>query len=478
MSASKVGDLVFRTKRSLPLSLHHLAISVHVIDFVLIVLTSIASGCAYRFATSSVAGEIDQFSATGAVVASLVIAISVFSGTSHPEELLKPAKQLRRLLFAWLLALSIVLGLAFTWKVSSDVSRGAFLTFFVAGFPVMVGNRLLWHRLLQVALARERLKARRVAVLYPAGEDLAEMAKQFDTLARYGYRALWKFAIPDRSVDGVGDLVSTLPKYLRGTDVDEVVVLGDWANVPDLLDLERLAFLPVPVRFLPVGAARLLLERPSERLGGSVLVEIQRGSLSGAERAAKAAFDRLAASAALLVLAPLVAICAALIAWEDGGPVFFRQVRRGYNGRPFQIWKFRSMAVVAKDAGFVPQAVLGDKRVTRIGRWLRRTSIDEIPQLINVLRGEMSLVGPRPHALSHDDHFDALIENYFRRQHVRPGLTGWAQISGARGETQTIEDMKRRVELDIWYVQNWSFGRDLWIILLTLWHVFATDEAY
>lgn len=478
MTAAKVGNPVYQTQRSLPLSFRHVAFSVHISDFALIVVTSVVSGCLYRLGTSGVAGEPGQFATTGGLVASLIVGIGIVSGMSDADEMLNAAKQIRHVTLAWLFALFIVLGLAFTWKVSADVSRGAFLTFFVSGLPAMVGSRVLWQRLLAEALARERLKARRIAVLYPARADPDELERLLGSLAKFGHRTLWRFAVPDRLASaGAEKIVGNLPQCLRGTDVEEIVIIGDWADVPNFSDLERLACLPVQVRFLPIGAARVLLERPSERLGGSVLVDLQRGTLSGAEHAVKAVFDRVAASMGLLILAPVLAVCALLIIHEGGRPIFFRQTRRGYNGRPFQILKFRSMIAVP-DAAFVLQAVAGDRRVTRVGRWLRRTSLDEIPQLINVLRGEMSLVGPRPHALSHDDHYEALIEDYFRRQHVRPGLTGWAQIMGSRGETPTIDHMRRRVELDLWYVRNWSFQRDLWIIFCTIWHVFATDKAY
>lgn len=478
MTVAKVGGLVFQARRSLPLSLRNVAFSVHVSDLLLIVLASVVSGCTYRSATGGVLGEVDQFATTGALVAVLIGGINIASGMNRPEELLKLAKQTRHISLAWLFTLFVVLGLAFTWKVSADVSRGAFLTFLVVGFPAMIGHRFLWHWLLVAALASERLKARRIAVLYPASEDAATVERLIGSLAKFGHLAVWRFAVPDGSTAARReDVVASLPKHLRGTDVEEILIVGDWASVPSRSELESLASLPVQVRFLPTGAARALCERRSERLGDSMLIDLQRGTLSGAERAAKAVFDRLAAGAGLLLLAPVLAFCALLIVCDDGRPIFFRQTRRGFNGRPFQIWKFRSMTATP-GASFVRQAVVGDRRVTRVGRWLRRTSLDEIPQLINVLRGEMSLVGPRPHALSHDDHFDALIEDYFRRQHVRPGLTGWAQVMGARGETPTVEHMKCRVQLDIWYVQNWSFRRDLGIIMRTFWHVCMTDKAY
>jgi exopolysaccharide biosynthesis polyprenyl glycosylphosphotransferase len=157
---------------------------------------------------------------------------------------------------------------------------------------------------------------------------------------------------------------------------------------------------------------------------------------------------------------------AALVKLDSPGSVIFRQTRRGFNGRPFNIWKFRSMTT-SDNGDSVLQAKKEDPRVTRIGKLLRRTSMDELPQLWNVLRGEMSLVGPRPHALAHDNYYDQMISNYAYRHHVKPGLTGWAQINGLRGETPTINLMEKRVECDVWYVSNWSIWLDIRILVRT-----------
>ena len=169
---------------------------------------------------------------------------------------------------------------------------------------------------------------------------------------------------------------------------------------------------------------------------------------------------------ALVILAPLLLTVAVLIKLGSPGTAIFRQMRRGFNGKPFEIWKFRTMTV-SENGETVTQATKGDARVTKIGRFLRMTSIDELPQLWNVLRGDMSLVGPRPHALAHDNYYDELISNYIYRHHMKPGLTGWAQVNGFRGETPTIDLMEKRVEYDVWYVSNWSIWLDLKIMART-----------
>jgi len=170
-------------------------------------------------------------------------------------------------------------------------------------------------------------------------------------------------------------------------------------------------------------------------------------------------------------------IVALAIKLDSPGPVLFMQTRHGFNGKRFKILKFRTMTVL-EDGATIPQAVRGDSRVTRIGLWLRKTSIDEIPQFFNVLKGDMSIVGPRPHAVAHDSYYAELISRYAFRHHVKPGITGWAQVHGCRGETRTVHSMKERVDHDIWYVGNWSLLLDLYIILRTAVEVMRSRNAY
>ncbi len=180
----------------------------------------------------------------------------------------------------------------------------------------------------------------------------------------------------------------------------------------------------------------------------------------------KRVLDLFVASLLVVLLAPFFLVIATLIRLDSAGPVFFLQSRMGRGGRPFSIIKFRTMRVL-ENGDTVVQASRNDARVTRVGRVLRRTSIDELPQLFNVLRGDMSLVGPRPHALAHDRYYGALIADYAQRWRVRPGITGWAQINGSRGATPTLESMRARIAFDIWYVRNASLATDLAILLRT-----------
>ena len=209
---------------------------------------------------------------------------------------------------------------------------------------------------------------------------------------------------------------------------------------------------------------------------GLPVIDLNAPPVSGITGLLKASFDRVFAASVVIGLSPLLLTIAALVKLSSRGPVLFRQQRLGIDGKPFHVYKFRTMREHS-EAG-VTQATRGDPRVTRIGAFLRRTSLDELPQFFNVLRGEMSVVGPRPHAMEHNELYKELIDRYMLRHRVKPGITGWAQINGLRGQTDTIDKMRRRIEFDIYYIQHWSFQLDLRIILRTALHGWTGATAY
>ena len=244
----------------------------------------------------------------------------------------------------------------------------------------------------------------------------------------------------------------------RGNDIDDIFLLVGWQHsfAIDCI-LRTLSVLPIPVHLLPDENVGKYLGGRTIELGTTWGVEVQRAPLTRLEQGAKRAIDLVGASAALLLLSPLMLATALLIKLNSAGPVLFFQKRNGFGGRAFHIVKFRTMHVL-EDGQLIRQAQRNDPRVTRVGRILRRTNIDELPQLFNVLSGEMSLVGPRPHAAAHNEEYAKLVGNYAFRHHVKPGITGWAQVNGYRGETATVDLMAKRVELDLWYINKWSFG--------------------
>lgn len=223
----------------------------------------------------------------------------------------------------------------------------------------------------------------------------------------------------------------------------------------------------------------LQLLNPSVReMAGIPLVSLSESPLmAGGPAFIKEAMDKLIASTALLLLSPIMTAIAIIIKLTSPGPVIFKQKRHGWDGRVFEVWKFRSMHVHTPPDGTVKQAVINDPRVTRVGRILRKTSLDELPQLFNVLQGTMSLVGPRPHAMEHNDYYSDKVNAYLARHRIKPGITGLAQINGFRGETETVDKMEQRIEYDLEYINTWSPWVDLKILLRTPLSLF-TKNAY
>ncbi|KAA1012122.1 undecaprenyl-phosphate glucose phosphotransferase [Paraburkholderia panacisoli] len=234
----------------------------------------------------------------------------------------------------------------------------------------------------------------------------------------------------------------------------------------------------VNIRFIPDVRSLTLFNQPMVELLGVPAINLAASPITDLRVLPKRVFDRLFALAALTALAPLMLGIAAMVKLSSPGPVFFRQKRKGIDGNQFEIYKFRSMKMHKEEAGKITQATRRDPRITAVGAFLRRTSLDELPQFINVLRGEMSVVGPRPHALEHDDIYKDLVKGYMHRYRIKPGITGWAQINGYRGETDRIEKMMGRVKLDLYYMQHWTFWLDIKIVVLTLWKGFVGSNAY
>jgi undecaprenyl-phosphate galactose phosphotransferase/putative colanic acid biosynthesis UDP-glucose lipid carrier transferase len=240
---------------------------------------------------------------------------------------------------------------------------------------------------------------------------------------------------------------------------------------------DQIKLLPVAVRLLPDSRVRSLTSYASSARQRVLSIEIQRAPLSGAERFVKRGMDIFLATLALVFFLPVMALTAIAIKLDGPGPVIFKQHRKGFNGRQFIMFKFRTMTV-QENGPSVAQVTRNDPRVTAIGRLLRSASIDELPQLLNVLKGDMSLIGPRPHAVAHDNQFEKILSDYAFRHHVKPGITGWAQCNGARGATPSIEHISQRVKLDLWYINNWSLWLDVHIFFKTFFEVLRKRNAY
>lgn len=277
----------------------------------------------------------------------------------------------------------------------------------------------------------------------------------------------------------LGDL-RVLLETIRDGKVDDVIVALPWSeNDSVIATVERLKELPVNVY---LGSDLIGFELAFRPVFGmfseSTVFEVMQRPISGWGAALKGIFDFVAAAIGLLLLVPLFAVIAVAIKLDTAGPVFFKQMRLGYNNKPFLIYKFRSMRHEPVPETVVVQAHRRDARITRVGRFIRATSLDELPQLINVLNGTMSLVGPRPHAISHNEEYGRFISGYFARHKVKPGITGLAQIRGFRGETRDPTNMLERVKIDVYYAENWSFFLDVKIIIFTCAVVLFQRNAY
>ncbi|UEP30182.1 MULTISPECIES: undecaprenyl-phosphate glucose phosphotransferase [unclassified Burkholderia] len=272
--------------------------------------------------------------------------------------------------------------------------------------------------------------------------------------------------------------LDTFARHVRAHAIPEVwlaLPIGEARVVMAVLDVFRDDL--VNIRFMPDVSKLAMFDGEMIDLVGAPAINLVASSLSSRALLHKAIFDRVFAATVLVVLAPLLLAIAAAVRLSSNGPVLFRQQRKGADGQAFTIFKFRTMRL--HDAGSeVCQAARDDPRITRVGAFLRRTSLDELPQFLNVLRGEMSVVGPRPHALEHDDLYRKIVDGYIHRYRVKPGITGWAQINGLRGETDRVEKMQRRVEADLHYLRNWSFALDMRIVLATALRGWSHRNAY
>ena len=459
--------------RHLPLSYDDVGVLAALSDVCAIVVASMATGSAYHWLAYGRVGSVAEFFGVGVILAALTAALMKLKDLYTPESLLSVRSQVSPIILVWSSVILFLLGVSFTLKISEGLSRGSILSLALTAPWVILSLRLLLKRVTLAILQKGWLKRSKIALITREPKDRTASDE-----ALRAYEVVGVYVLPSDS-EGIRRVLSTLVGAARGANkISEVHLAMDWNHWSDIKQaLAELRVLPLPVRLIADATAREILQHPQCSLGGVVSVELQRPPLTTGERAAKRAFDIAAATVGLLVIAPVVLAIAFAVWIESPGPIIFRQRRGGFNGRAFKILKFRTMRVM-EDGPTIIQATSNDHRLTHVGRWLRRSSADELPQLVNVLRGDMSLVGPRPHALAHDVQYSGLISNYPYRHHVRPGITGWAQVNGFRGETPTVDKMRQRVELDLWYATNWSFWLDLRILFWTLLEVCRTRNTF
>lgn len=391
-----------------------------------------------------------------------------------------------RLLTAWTATAMFMLTMGFLFKISDTYSRAWAILWFLAGGLALCLVRAagtLWLR----RLKRRGVFNQRVAIFGagPQGHRLASYIRgneklTIDLLGFFDDRSTERLADDDSQPLLNGNLEGLL-KAIRLGLVDQVIVALPWSAEARLQEVvARLAIMPIRIRLAPDLASFAFAQRPVVMLGDLPVMTLFERPISGLDQVLKKIEDVTLGVIVTVLFAPLLLFIAIAVKLDSNGPVFFRQPREGFNNRKFHIWKFRSMHQNMAEVEGINQAQRGDPRVTRIGRFLRRSSLDELPQLFNVISGEMSLVGPRPHAASTragDRLFGDVVATYAARHKVKPGMTGWAQVCGWRGETDTEEKLVKRLEHDLHYIENWSVLFDLYILIRTLPALFSS-RAY
>ena len=394
-------------------------------------------------------------------------------------------QQTWRVLAAWSLVFAVVVALAFLFKSSEMVSRVWLVSWWASGALLLVAFRLSLRTVVLQWTREGKLKRRTVIV--GGGHDAEVLVDSIRRSAGADVRLLGLFddRNDERSPESVAQVaklgkVADLIEFARQTRVDLVIVSMPLSAEKRVLEmLTQLWVLPVDIRLSAHMSKLRFTSKAYSYVGDVPVFDMADRPISDWNLIFKWLFDKVAALCALIVLSPIMIAAAIAVKLDSPGPVFFKQKRHGFNNELIEIYKFRSMRTDMADATASRLVTKGDPRVTRVGKFIRKTSIDELPQLFNVLRGELSMVGPRPHALAakadNQLYYEA-VEGYFARHKVKPGITGWAQIHGWRGETDTVDKIMQRVQHDLYYIEKWSILLDLYILVMTPFALFSKSE--
>lgn len=390
--------------------------------------------------------------------------------------------EIRSVTLAWSTVLLFLFALAFATKMGSAFSRGWVGLWALIGWIGLVAGRIALCLVLK--WFRSHGFYQRRTVIVSTSKLGREVAERLLSSPWIGLHIAGFFCEDPKKADGllsglpvVGSLGEAVP-FVEREGIDQVWVampLREEDSVKQLM--HELRHSTVDICFIPDIFSFRLLNHSISEVAGLPVLNLSITPMMGINRLVKTLEDGILAFLILFLISPLMFIIAIGVKLSSPGPVIFKQKRHGWDGKPITVYKFRTMRVHKED-GRVTQASRNDPRITPFGAFLRRTSLDELPQFINVLQGKMSIVGPRPHAIEHNEQYKRLINDYVRRHKVKPGITGWAQINGWRGETDTFEKMKKRVEYDLCYIENWSLWFDLKIIIITVFKGFIGQNAY
>ncbi|MET4802877.1 undecaprenyl-phosphate glucose phosphotransferase [Bradyrhizobium sp. LB11.1] len=450
-------------------------------DATILVASGVACAVGYQIYARSAHDHLDVYIALSLFVAlNFTLLIKVQHGYSLKNFTNLP-RIFKQTLATWTGLFGALIVIIFAMKASSQISRGTIISFYLVGPVLLLLSKAAIARFVKAAVRTGAFAKRRAVAIAELGlassEEMAELAQHGYRITRLmEIRSEW-LSLPSL-IPSIAPRLEELIAYARENKIEQIFLMFKWDH-RQAIDkvVDALKILPIPINLVPDPNVSRFLRYPLTNVGNTLIAELRRAPLSRAERAVKRTFDLIGATLGLVIFAPVLLVTSIMIKATSKGPVLFRQTRNGFNGRAFKIFKFRTMRVL-EDGPIIVQARRNDPRVTPVGRWLRKASIDELPQLFNVLLGDMSLVGPRPHAAAHNSEYEQVISNYAFRQHVKPGITGWAQVNGNRGETLTLDMMNSRVDLDLWYINNWSIWLDARIILRTTVQVTSDPVAY
>lgn len=435
------------------------------LDFLSIMLAAVAVQIAYHMAAYGWSGLTEANIQPSLIAAGTFLLANVVRHEYSFANYLQLRGHAWRSFGLWTVVCLFSVAVGFFTKTTEETSRGAFVLASAAGFAALFAQRATLCRFVRASAETGGVSARRL-FLVGLERDIEAFAYRYKPWT-CGMNVVASVVLRDNAHTLKDDLALAVASA-RMLRPDDIFILVPWSRT-DVIDDCVTAFLHVPAR-IHLGPERVLDrfgDARIDRIGAISSLSLSGHPLNLLEVGAKRVFDIVVAATALALLSPLLLLCGLLIRIESEGPALFYQRRYGFNRETFRIVKFRTMTTM-EDGRDVKQATADDPRVTRIGRFLRRYNIDELPQLFNVLRGDMSLVGPRPHALAHDQLFERRIALYARRHNVKPGITGWAQVNGLRGEIDTPEKIRLRIEHDLYYIDNWSMLFDFWIMFLTV----------
>ncbi len=459
--------------------------AIRMAEFALLVLAGVAIYLGYVYPGEDFVWP--YFVATFGGAAGAMVAFHV-ADIYDAAALRRPVSSLARLTIAWTAIFLLAFALQFFFRLEGMYSRVWTATWYFTGLAVLIAFRILVAAKVRQWTREGRLVRRTVVVGGSSAGEALIQALEAQEDSDLDIRGVFDDRGDERSAPMIAGkpklgTVDDLVEFARRTRIDLLLVsLPITAENRVLQMLHKLWVLPVDIRLAAHTSTLRFRPRAYSYIGNVPVLDVYDRPIADWNFVLKGLFDRVVGGLMLIALSPVMALTALAVKLDSKGPVFFRQKRYGFNNELIEVYKFRSMYTDMTDATAAKLVTKDDPRVTRVGRFIRKTSLDELPQLINVVfKGNLSLVGPRPHAVhakAQNRLYDEVVDGYFARHRVKPGITGWAQVNGWRGETDTQEKIQRRVEHDLYYIENWSVFFDVYILAKTPISLLQTENAY